>query len=88
MSYHRVAADSILAGKEPSLSEAMRRLSRPQQTGVAMVKRANDLSQTSDFWVIGMPSLLSSFGATAARASELSGFSVAVQLRDQPRLDS
>ena len=86
MSFHRVSADSILLGTEPSLSEAMRRLAVPAPAATGQAKRAKDLSQVNDFWVTGSPSLLATFG-TPARGGDIRDFTLSLQLRDQLRMD-
>ena len=85
MNYHRVSADSILMGTEPSLSEAMRRLAAPKLASV-QAQRAKDLSQTNDFWLRGTPAVLASFG-TPAKATDITDFTLSLQVRDQLRMD-
>ena len=86
MSFHRVSADSILMGTEPSLSEAMQRLASPQRPAGIQAQRAKDLSRTNDFWLTGTPALLAAFG-TQARATEIRDFLISPQLKDQLRAD-
>ncbi|MEP6535168.1 MAG: hypothetical protein ABJF23_07625 [Bryobacteraceae bacterium] len=86
MSFHRVSADSILVGTEPSLSEAMRRLASPATPPLGLAVRAKELTRRNDFWLTGSPAFLAAFGNKTSGAT-IRDFTFSLLLRDPLRLD-
>lgn len=80
-----ISLDQALMGKEAALLASARRLSVDAAESVA-VQRARKLAASNDIWIIG--SARSFAGAGARASSELSDFSLTLNMRDKLQIEA